>query len=203
MSRRLGARSVTVALFATASLVGAVGLSSCASGNDAMTNMSRTTTNSVSGAVGTIALRNLYVAGPVEPGASAQIVSAFFNGGAEEDEIIGISSPDAASGRPPTDPVLLPGDTKIFIADGTAPALVGLKAAQLLGSQVSVTFTFAKAGSVTLLVPVQEPAPGASEPFTEPSATESAPATAEPPATEPPATGPAPTAPVTPTPTAP
>nr|MDT0664357.1 hypothetical protein [Micromonospora sp. DSM 115978] len=101
---------MTVALFATASLFVAVGLSSCASGTDAMTNQARTTTNSVSGAVGTLALRNVYVAGPVEAGASAQVISAFFNGGAEEDEIIGISSPDAESGS--TDgTTATPGDT--------------------------------------------------------------------------------------------
>lgn len=162
MSRRLGARSVTVALIAAASLLGAAGLSSCASGVDAMTNQARTTTNSVSGAVGTIALRNVYVVGPVESGASTQVVSAFFNGGAEPDELIGISSPDAKSGTPPTDAALPPGGIRIFNADGHPPTLVGLNDKLLLGSQVPVTFTFAKAGSVTLQVPVEEPAPGTS-----------------------------------------
>ncbi|EFC79498.1 hypothetical protein FrEUN1fDRAFT_7392, partial [Parafrankia sp. EUN1f] len=65
---------VTSSLAAAA--IAASALSGCASGTDALTNAARTTTNSVSGAVGSVTLRNVYVAGPADKGDSAQIISA-------------------------------------------------------------------------------------------------------------------------------
>jgi copper(I)-binding protein len=160
LSRRLGARVATLSLIA-APILGAVALSSCAAGADAMTGLTRTTTNSVAGAVGTVALRNVYVVGPAQRGGSAQVISAFFNDGAQNDEIIGVSSPGAETGRPPSSPVLEPGGSNIYIADGTAPTLLGLKSDLEIGSRIEVTFTLAKAGSVTLLAPVEPAAAGA------------------------------------------
>lgn len=185
MSRRLGARSVTAALCTTAALLGTVALSSCASGNDAMTGLTRTTTNSVSGAKGTVALRNVYVAGPARAGESAQVISAFFNSGTKEDEIIGVASPAAAEGRPPASPVLKPGGSNIYVADGSAPTLIGMHTDLKVGAAIPVTFTFAQAGSVTLLAPVEPPAPGAwvppqSTPGTASAAPASTPATKTP-----------------------
>lgn len=160
LRRRLASRRVGVVLLA--SVIGSVGLASCAAGNDAVTNLARTTTNSVAGAVGSITLRNVYLAGPVSKGDSAQVVSAIFNAGTEPDSIVGISSPLAASGQVPAQATLSPGAGQIYIVNGSAPTLVGIKQDLLVGSQLPITFTFAKAGSVTLTVPVEEPAPGAS-----------------------------------------
>ncbi|EIV95383.1 copper chaperone PCu(A)C [Frankia sp. QA3] len=158
--RRMTSRRVGVALLA--SVIGSAGLASCASGNDAMTNLSRTTTNSVAGSVGPITLRNIYVAGPVSQGDSAPIVSAFFNAGGEPDTLVSVSSPEAGSGQPPKSADLPAGGGRIFTADDSAPALRDVKRNLLIGSQLPITFTFAKAGSVTLDVPVEPPAPGAS-----------------------------------------
>ncbi len=158
--RRMASRRIGAAILA--SVVGSAGLASCASGNDALTNLARTTTNSVSSAVGSITLRNVYVAGPLSRGDSAQIVSAFFNAGTEPDTIIGVSSPLAAGGKVPSPAELPPGSGKIFIADGSAPTLQNVQKNLLIGSQVPVTITFARAGSIILDVPVEQPAPGAS-----------------------------------------
>jgi copper(I)-binding protein len=159
------------AALVAAALVGTPVLAACASGTDAMTNLTRTTTNTAAGAVGTISLRNVYVAGPVEKGGSAQIISAIFNGGADQDTLIGVSSPDASGGKPGDPATLPPGGGRIYIADGSAPSLTGVRKKLLVGAATEITFVFAKAGSVTLDVPVETPAPGASgSPAATPSA---------------------------------
>ncbi|SNQ50649.1 putative lipoprotein [Frankia canadensis] len=178
--RRMASRRVGVAMLATA--LGAGGAAGCASGTDAMTNSARTTTNSVAGAVGPITLRNVYVAGPVAQGESAQVVSAFFNAGSTPDTLVSVTSPGAAGGRPPTPAEIPAGGDRIFIANGSAPSLQGVRKNQLIGSQLPITFTFAHAGSVTLDVPVEPAAQGASaEPGeASPSAAAQTPGTATP-----------------------
>ncbi|WP_157180404.1 MULTISPECIES: hypothetical protein [Protofrankia] len=162
MSHRPGVRTATALLVAATSLIGTAALSACAAGSDTLTSQARTTTNTVSGAVGTIALRNVYVAGPAARGGDAQVVSAFFNGGTQEDQIIQVSSDAANGGVAPASSVLKPGGGVIYIANGSAPTLTGLNRELLVGQAIPVTFTFAKAGSVTLNVPVEPAAPGAS-----------------------------------------
>ncbi|WP_045876619.1 hypothetical protein [Pseudofrankia sp. DC12] len=147
---------------AAAALLGAPALAACASGNDAMTNLARTTTNTANGAVGTINLRNVYVAGPVSQGGDAQVISALFNGGTQDDSLVAISSPDATGGTPGSPATLAPAGGQIYIANGSAPTLTGLKKNLAIGTATKVTFTFAKAGAVTLDVPVEAPLPGAS-----------------------------------------
>jgi copper(I)-binding protein len=157
-----------------AALLCAPALAACASGTDSMTNRARTTTNTANGAVGTIDLRNVYVAGPVRSGGDAQVISALFNGGSEADQLVSVSSPDASGGGPGSPANLPPAGGQIYIANGSAPTLTGLKKDLPVGSATKVTFTFAKAGSVTLDVPVEEPLPGASaEPTATPSASAS------------------------------
>ncbi|WP_261565704.1 hypothetical protein [Frankia gtarii] len=182
--RRMTSRRVGVAMLA--SVIGSAGLASCASGNDALTNLARTTTNSVAGSVGAITLRNVYVAGPVSQGGSAPIVSAFFNAGGEPDTLVSVSSPEAGGGQPPKPADLPSGGGRIFIADASAPTLLGVTQNLLIGSQLPITFTFAKAGSVTLDVPVEPAATGASGAPTETSAS---PDTTASPAQQTPATG--------------
>ncbi|WP_163549058.1 hypothetical protein [Candidatus Frankia nodulisporulans] len=156
---RMASRRVGVALFA--SVLGAASLTSCAAGTDALTNYARTTTNSASGAVGGISLRNVYLAGPADQGGSAPIVSAFFNASDASDTLVSVSSPAAVSGRVSTPAEIPAGGGRVFIADGSAPSLAGFTRNLLIGSQLPITFTFAKAGSITLDVPVEPAAPGA------------------------------------------
>lgn len=160
MSRRMGVRPAATLI--VPALAAAMALAGCAAGTDALTSHARTTTDSVSAAVGTIALRNLYVAGPVSQGDDAQIVSAFFNSGADADQLAAISSPSAAGGKAPADNVIASAGGQIYIANGSAPKLVGVKSNLRVGQAVPVTFTFARAGSVTVLIPVETPPPGAS-----------------------------------------
>jgi copper(I)-binding protein len=162
VSRRLGARPAATLSLLAGPLAVAMALSGCAAGTDAVTTNARTSTNAVSGAIGTISIRNVYVVGPATSGGSAQVISAFFNGGVENDTLTGVSSPVAGSGQPPTNDVLTAGGGNIYLAGGGAPTLAGLKQNLLIGQAVPVTFTFAKAGSVTLDAPVESPAPGAS-----------------------------------------
>jgi copper(I)-binding protein len=197
VSRRLGARPAAVAALLVPALA-AVALSGCATGTDALTSHARTTTDSVSAALGTISLRNIYVAGPADQGGSAQIISAFFNGGVDDDMITGVSSPLAANGVVPSKNVIAAGGGTIYIANGSAPTLTGLKQKLLLGATVPVTFTFAKAGSVTVLVPVETPSPGASAPAPTPSASASSSASAS---VAPPTGTPSPQSPASVTPT--
>ncbi|MBL7493010.1 hypothetical protein I6A60_38860 [Frankia sp. AgB1.9] len=173
-------------MLAAAALLGAPALAACASGNDAMTNLARTTTNTANGAVGTINLRNVYVAGPVSQGGDAQVISALFNGGSQDDSLVAISSPDATGGTPGSPATLAPAGGQIYIANGSAPTLTGLKKSLAIGTATKVTFTFAKAGAVTLDVPVEAPLPGASA---APSVTAAATTPATTPAATPTATG--------------
>ncbi|CAO5191112.1 periplasmic copper chaperone A [Frankia sp. AiPs1] len=167
--RRMASRRVGVALLA--SVIGAAGLTSCAAGTDALTNYARTTTNSTAGAIGAISLRNVYLAGPVKQGGSAPIVSAFFNSSDSPDTLVSVTSPSAGSGRVSSPAEIPAGGGHVFIADGSAPSLQGVPRDLLIGAQLPITFTFAKAGSITLQVPVEPAAPGAS---VSPSATEAA-----------------------------
>jgi copper(I)-binding protein len=137
----------------------AIALSACAAGTDAVTNQSRTTTNSVTSALGAITLSNVYLAGPADTGSSAQLVSALFNGGQAPDSLVSLSSPVAAGARPPANSTLTPGGGAVFLPNGAAPTLDGLKRDLRVGQTVPVTFTFARAGSLTLDVPVELPAP--------------------------------------------
>ncbi|WP_261555477.1 hypothetical protein [Frankia tisae] len=188
--RRMTSRRVGVALLA--SVIGSAGLASCASGNDALTNFARTTTNSVAGSVGAITLRNVYVAGPVSQGDSAPVVSAFFNAGGEPDTLVSVSSPETGGGQPPKQADIPSGGGRIFIADASAPTLLGVTQNLPIGSQLPITFTFAKAGSVTLDVPVEPAAAGASgapaETTASPNATATPGTTASPNATATPGT---------------
>ncbi|MCK9904050.1 hypothetical protein CC117_07380 [Parafrankia colletiae] len=184
-ARRSGTRRrAAIAASSVAAAIVTATLSGCASGTDAVTNSARTTTNSVSGSVGSVTLRNVYVAGPADEGGTAQIISAVFNGGAEEDSLITVSSPAASGGQAPSPSIIRPGGGNIYIANGSAPTLTGLTEDLMVGAEIPVTFTFAKSGSLTLDVPIEPPAPGASAaatagttlPATEPATT--SPATA-------------------------
>ncbi|MCK9896319.1 hypothetical protein [Frankia sp. AgB32] len=169
----MASRRVGVALLA--STITTAGVAGCAAGTDALTNLARTTTNSTAGSVGAITLRNVYLAGPVAKGGSAPIVSAFFNASGDPDTLVSVSSPDAAGGRPSTPAQIPAGGGQVFIADGSAPSLQGINQNLLIGSELPITFTFAKAGSVTLDVPVEPPASGASSTATASPSAESSP----------------------------
>lgn len=183
-SRALGALGTRplrhgAAALAAVALLSVPALAACGSGNDALTNLARTTTNTAEGAVGSINLRNVYVAGPVSQGGDAQVISAFSNVGTEPDQLVSISSPDASGGQPGTPAAIPAAGLQVYIANGSAPTLTGFKKALSVGTATKITFTFAKSGSVTLDVPVEPPAPGASAAATSTSlatATTSAPA---------------------------
>ncbi len=151
-----------------------VGLTACGSGLDAETTLEHSVVNGGSGNVGTIALRDVYLVGPATTQTSLYL--SLFNNGPQPDQLTAVSTPVASA-------VLLPGQTgsvTIPAVDGavalttpaTALTVEGLTSPLTIGETVQVTFTFAKAGTITLPVPVEgptgsapTPSPGSSPPL--------------------------------------
>jgi copper(I)-binding protein len=155
-SEHRGRRIRAAALLAAG--VATITLSACGAGTDAVTNQARTTTNSVTSALGAITLSNVYLVGPATKGTSAQLVTALFNGGQTPDSLVSLSSPVSAAARTPANATLSPGGGAVYLPNGAAPTLDGLKQDLRVGQTVPVTFTFARSGTLTLDVPVELPA---------------------------------------------
>lgn len=146
-------------------------VAACSAGSNAETLQEKTVQNGVSATVGTVSIRDAYVVGPAT--GSAPLYLTLFNSGASSDTLTAVSTPAAAS-------VTLGGDGGSSASAGSGSAavdlqipagraavtlesaarsllLTGLTAPLALGQDVSVTFTFSKAGSITLNVPVEGP----------------------------------------------
>jgi copper(I)-binding protein len=126
--------------------------------------------------VGDLSLRALelpYPTGGVYPaGANARLLGAIANSGATDDTLVSIEG-DAFDSVEVVDPgataaasagtgsldLTVPAAGTTFLGTGTGPSvtLVGLTEEVGVGRSVAVTFTFEKAGSVTVTVPVGTP----------------------------------------------
>lgn len=151
---------------ALAAVVSAALLTGCGTGLEARTYQETGRTDGVLADVGGrsgIAVRHLHIAAPAtgeahEAGSTAFVVGGLVNNGASGDALTGASSTVAAAvsllvDGSPTTQVALP-------ARGAAPqtwaiALSGLTRALAPATYVEVTLQFAKAGRVTLRVPVE------------------------------------------------
>ncbi|MBP2368923.1 hypothetical protein [Pseudonocardia parietis] len=179
ISRRRGpGRGLLLAV--VAALVFATG---CGSGQIAQTANQVTATNGAEGAVGTMLVRDAQLAGqrPVtgdtihEPGADVPVKVTIVNGataavpGVRWDRLVSVTSPLFTGVR-------LTGDTRIEdgqvlaagyddpVSSRTTPGthrigitLVGLREPLRAGLTYPVTFTFERAGSLTLPLPVENP----------------------------------------------
>jgi copper(I)-binding protein len=158
-------------------LLSPVALAACSAGQVAQTATQNQNLGS-SADVGDLHLRALelpYPTGGVySTGSSARLLGAVANDMPTEDTLVGIESPDfdgvevvdpnaaapAAEGTETTAPAItVPGNGTLFLGNGSGPSvtLVGLSEERGVGEHVDVTFTFERAGEVTVAVPVATP----------------------------------------------
>lgn len=175
------ARRIAVGLALAATL----GTSACAAGQVAETAQEKATLDGTNVDVGNIALRALAVQTPnavnYAIGSNPQVMVVLVNNGQSADKLVSISSAvaggwgsyanssdvpqagaSASGAAAPTDAttsITLPaaGATAFGVpaADGRVLALLGTKKLLYPGTEISITFTFAKAGSKTFVVPIQ------------------------------------------------
>ena len=145
-------------LLATA-LTGA--LSACGASMDAQTYQERTQAGATNSAIGTLAVRNLYVLPPEddrvhEIGADAVAVVTVVNADDEDDTLLEVSTPAAerveilADGRPGPLDVPALGTT----SDRGELLLVGLQDELREGEYITMTLRFAENGTLEVPVPV-------------------------------------------------
>jgi copper(I)-binding protein len=141
-------------------LLAALPLTACAAGYQAETSRERTTLTSVGGAVGDLTLRNIFFYGPADSGQALPLYLSIFNAAVVNDKLVGVSSVSAAASSVPGNNTV-PGGGSLAYNKGTlsVPRLLRMKRNVLVGQTVTVTLTFARAGSLTLQVPVEGPTP--------------------------------------------
>ncbi len=195
---RTGRRIACIAVLA------ALPVSACAAGYQAETSRERVTLTSVSGAKGSLTLRNVFFVGPADAGGSLPLYLAIFNGGGSDDQLVSVSSSGAGSGYVPSDSSIPAGGSLFYNnGDASVPVLNGIKTKALVGQTVTVTLTFQQAGALTLTVPVDasggRPGPTATS-SASPSASPSATSSASPSATATPSASATPSATASPSP---
>jgi hypothetical protein len=145
-------------LLVTALLCGA--LAGCDAGQDAETVRETPDIPGADGTVGTMVLDDVYLetGDAVSAGGSVPLRVALTNNGNEADQLVAVSTPDAASvemldpdGTVVTDGIEVPAGGQVDATTGPVLLrLVGLSRELSPEAVVSVTFEFAKAGRVTL-----------------------------------------------------
>jgi hypothetical protein len=188
-----------------------VPLTACSSGINAETSRERPTIDGIGSAIGPLTIRNTYVGGPAEQGASVPLLTSIFNNGSEPDRLVSISSPEAAAGTVPADTTLPPGGQQLFYTPEKVARLTGVTMPVRVGEIVPIVLTFERAGELRMSVPVspvgeellRAPAPAAPAPAppASPAPSAAAPAGASPSAGAPSAS-PSPGAPASPSPSA-
>ena len=134
-------------------------LTGCGTGLRAQTYLEKSTAEATNDAVGFLAVRNFAVLGPTTgtawpAGASAPMRLTLVNEGGEEDRLVSVTTPAAASVRvvgpsPLTVPALGVSDPASgLVLEGLTRELPG-------GTYIDVTLSFERNGSKTMLVPVQ------------------------------------------------
>jgi copper(I)-binding protein len=201
---------VAAAAVAVAALVP---LTACSAGINAETSRERPTIDGIGSALGPLTIRNTYIGGPAEQGASVPLLTSIFNNGTEPDRLVSISSPEAGGGTVPADSTLPPGGSQLFYTPEKVARLTGVTVPVRPGEIVPIVLTFERAGELRMSVPVspvgeellRESAPPAPPAGAAPSAAPSAGASAAPaagasaaPSAAPSAGAPAPTPSATP-----
>lgn len=179
MTRRPTGRPRRTALI-VATLLGAAALvlSGCSAGAVTQTDTTVSSVGGSEGQVGQIALRNITMdpgsAVTVPTGATITLAGTFVNQGLADDQLLSVSTPYASQVRS-EGTTTIPGDAATQMV-GSQPGPVGKPSptqpngtmritlagvTQVLhaGPTYPVTFTFAKAGSITLPVSVQTTSP--------------------------------------------
>ncbi|MDQ1635387.1 MAG: hypothetical protein QOJ32_2196 [Frankiaceae bacterium] len=189
-----------------------VPLTACSSGINAETSRERPTIDGIGSAIGPLSIRNTYIGGPAEQGASVPLLTSIFNNGTEPDRLVSISSPEAGAGTVPADTTLPPGGQQLFYTPDKVARLTGVTIPVRVGEIVPIVLTFERAGELRMSVPVSPvgeellrvaapPAP-APPPPASPAPSAAAPAGASPSAAAPTGASPSPGAPASPSPSA-
>jgi copper(I)-binding protein len=177
IGKRTAARRVPWALAVGAALL----VSACAAGKQAQTVQETPVNDANDANVGTIAIRAVAVKAPTDnfyaKGSSAQMQVVFVNVGSKPDTLTSITSPaftswssvstnvsQQLSASQGTQRVTVPPGQRVSYGVPDAHAVLkvsGIKEDLWPGSAIKVTFTFQRAGSKLVIVPVQlTPTPG-------------------------------------------
>jgi hypothetical protein len=149
----------TVGLFAAASLV----LTGCGAGQYAQSVNEQAAMLGANGKVGDLSALNVRLQRPpgekFPAGSDARVLLWLSNDGINPDNLTGVSTSAAKSVQFTGDGVI-PGQTLIDLSGETGPQLTvtGFTADLYDGVSIPMTFSFAKAGSLTLNVPIENPA---------------------------------------------
>ncbi len=155
-------------IFARPLLIGALALlipvatAGCEAGFNAPTLEFHQAAGGAYGTAQAIAISNLFVLGAptgstLPAGSSASVFLSLYNNGVNKDSLVSVSAHGAASGAQLSGGTIsVPADSPVNLM-GPQPSVVltGLSKTLSSGEYVSMTLTFARAGSVTLQVPVQ------------------------------------------------
>ena len=171
--RRPSARVLAIGL----GLAAVLPLTACGAGQKAATTQERTTINGLNTASGPMLIRDAFIAGPGEQGGSVTAYMGLYNTGAEDDQLQSASSVGASS-------VSLPGTVNVqagsgsLLSPGSAGLTInGLKKNLFVGASLPLRLTFAKAGEVELLLPVEQGIKDLAAPTNQPTNQPASPAT--------------------------
>lgn len=147
-------------LVAVVSAIVLIMVGGCAAGQIAETAEEVPAVNGNEGGVGPIQLRNVTLAFPpggvYRAGSDARVEFAVVNEANKPDRLVSVSSPAARGSQTPS--VAIKPQSIVRAGDGGPEVkLTGLTKELRASQTVDVTFTFASAGRVTLLVPVATP----------------------------------------------
>lgn len=143
-----------------AGLAAALLVAGCGTGQKAQTYQERTVADATNDAVGSIAVRNLAVEGPAQgtvlrKGSDAPLSVTMVNQGGDDDRLVQASTPAASSVdvQGPSSTFTLP---RLQAADQRySLVLRGLTRDLPTGTYISLTLTFQRNGTKTMLVPVE------------------------------------------------
>lgn len=157
-SRRAATGTAWAVAAATALL-----LSGCAAGQVSQTAQQVAAIDGGNATVGHVGVRNVLVATPpaanYPQGSSAALSMVVFNAGLDGDSLIEISTPAAKSVALSAPKIPLPAQSNVTLADGGAATatLTGFTKTFCYGQSIPLTFSFEKAGRLTVNVPIETP----------------------------------------------
>ena len=131
-------------------------LTACGAGNKAETSYEHTTIDGLNTASGPILIRDAFVAGPGTQGGSVTAYMGLCNTGSEDDTLTAATSSAASSVDVPGTVTVQAGNCALLNPGSAGLTINGLKNPLFVGSSIPITLTFTKAGTVPLLLPVEQ-----------------------------------------------